>query len=184
MLPASLTEQLEKDQESHFSDCPGTPSLQLDLLSETNAPQQQQEHLTPTIIPPVRLTPQNDSGSSNLKNYFGCLLASSRPHIKTTTHRRLIGIGESLTSDEAMELLEKDREEKMQKEDKQRRKRQKEEKRQKKPSRAKGTCKRRKSTHNMSGAEKQSRAICKECEMFYDLDDCEGKWIECGLCSR
>ena len=184
MLPALLTEQLEKDQESHFSDGLGTPSLQLDLLPETNAPQQQQEHLTPTITPPVSSTPQNDSGSSDLKNYFGRLLTSSRPQIKTTTRRRLIGIGESLTSDEAMELLEKDLEEKRQKEeDKQRRKRQKKEKRQIKLSCAKGTCKRRKSTYNTSGAEKQSRAVCKECEMFYDLDDGEGKWIECGLCS-
>ena len=29
---------------------------------------------------------------------------------------------------------------------------------------------------------KQSRAMCTECEMYYDMDDGEGKWIECELC--
>ncbi len=40
--------------------------------------------------------------SLELKNYFGILLTSSRPQKKATSRKRLTGIGESLTSEEAM----------------------------------------------------------------------------------
>ena len=106
--------------------------------------------------------------TSELKQYFAQLLTSSRPEKKISTRRCLIGIGESLTSSEAKERLENDLEEK----------RKKEKRKQKEMS--KGKSKKRKGTSTTT--EKQSRVMCAECEMYFDLDEGEGTWIECELC--
>ena len=72
------------------------------------------------IISPTPLTPTSDRSlqgsksaetllTSELKNYFGQLLSSSRPQKKTSSRKRL---GESLTSEEAMHRVQEDLEEK------------------------------------------------------------------------
>ena len=74
--------------------------------------------------------------------------------------------------------LKKDLEEKRKKEEeKLERKRKREEKRKQKET-SKGKSKKRKGTTT----ERQSRAMCTECETYYHLDEGEGSWIECELC--
>ena len=87
-----------------------------------------------------------------------------------------------------MERVEKDLEEKKQKEEeKLERKRQREEKKKHK-EKSKGKSKKRKTTSNTitctdaTTVERQSRAMCRECEMYFDIDEGEETWIECETC--
>ena len=124
-----------------------------------------------------------------LKNYFGQLLVSSRPNNKTT-RKRLTGIGESLTSEEAIDHLRSDEEQKKKKEEeKLERKRKREEKKKEKENKKKkkqkdAGSKKNKSTNNQkaSSSREQSRAMCLECQMYYDMDDGEEQWIEWEKC--
>ena len=93
-----------------------------------------------------------------------------------------MGIGESLTSEEAMTRVETEMEEERKKEEeKLERKRKREEKRKQK-DKSKGTKRRRSTCTSSTEPALQSRAICKECHMYYNTDDGEWKWIECKQC--
>ena len=98
---------------------------------------------TPTVVLAPSTSPGPESSarlpnptSCELKDYFGQLLVAFRPNRSApTTQKRLTGIGESLTSEEAMEKLEQELEEKRRKEEEKeerKRKREKKEKRRRK----------------------------------------------------
>ena len=122
--------------------------------------------------------------TSELKDYFGQLLASSRPQKKSSSCKCLTGVGESLTSEEAMRRVQEGLEEKRRKEEeKNERKRKREEKRmEKKTQKSNGKTKKRKTSNEGACTTKQSKVVCIECETFYDLDEGDGKWIECEIC--
>ncbi len=106
---------------------------------------------------------------------------SSRPKSNSSTRRRLTGIGESLTSEEAIERLRKEEEEKKKKEEeKLERKRKREEKKKEKGSKSKR--KQTKVNKEDTCSIRQSRAMCLECQTYYDMDEGDEGWIECEKC--
>ena len=155
---------------------PSTTPLQTNVLSPTTTPTRCEQ-----TTQPLR---------NQLKDYFAKLLVSARPQRKANTRKRLVGIGESLTSDEAMKILKQDMDEKKKlEEEKAERKRIREEKKKEKEAKQNGkkkgkasgnTHKRRRTENHM--ADKQTRAMCPECEMYYDMDEGDGSWIECEQC--
>ena len=95
--------------------------------------------------------------TSELKQYFAKLLTSSRLEKKTSISKHLIGIGKSLTSSEAMELLEKELEKKKKKGRREARKKERERREEKAEKDKQRKC-------TSTTTENQSRAMCTECE--------------------
>ena len=120
---------------------------------------------TPTVVLAPSTSPGPESSarlpnptSCELKDYFGQLLVASRPNRSApTTRKQLTGIGESLTSEEAMERLEQELEEKKRKE-----------------KEKKKTGKNKRKKLNTCEDQQQSKVMCIECETLYDMDDGDG----------
>ena len=55
-------------------------------------------------------------------------------------------------------------------------------KRKEKKSKKKGKGKNKRKKDSNEDCNKQTRAMCIECETFYDLDDGDSQWIECESC--
>ena len=190
LVPLSLVDLLEMDRNEQLSSNNITSPTQ--SSSTTTTPRAYIQH--PSCSTPASDRSLQGSKSAEtlltleLKNYFGQLLSSSRPQKKTSSRKRLTGVGESLTSEEAMRRVQEDLEEKRRKEEeKMERKRKREEKRmEKKRQKSNGKCKRRKTNdegnNEATCVEKQSKVVCIECETFYDQDEGDGKWIECEVC--
>ena len=137
--------------------------------------------------------PMSAPSQLQLRHFFSGLLSQTTTTAKSnaTSRRRLAGVGESLTSEEAMTRLQRELEEKQEKEkEKQRRKEQRLERKRKKEQTAKGKTKTKKRkqdkqdipVHNQpNDTNTQTRCVCLECETFFDEDEGED-WIECGHC--
>ena len=99
---------LQESEDNEYNVCtPFTPTpTHPPITTPGTTPQQ----LTGTTS--HRLTSDATLLRKQLKNFFGQLLESSRSTSKQTNIKQLTGIGESLTSDEAMDRLKKDEEKK------------------------------------------------------------------------
>ena len=114
--PSSLVDLLQMDRIEQPSLSP-TSSTQ-PSSSVTATPRASVQH--PSCFVPLSSVsdPSMETQlTSELKDYFGQLLASSRPQKKSSSRKRLTGVGESLTSEEAMRRVHEDLEEKRRKEE-------------------------------------------------------------------
>lgn len=100
----SLVDLLQMDRNEQ-------PSLNIVSLTQLSSSITTTPRAHPSCSAP--LTPVSDTSTetpltTELKDYFGQLLASSRPQKKSTSRKRLTGVGESLTSEEAMRRVQED----------------------------------------------------------------------------
>ena len=125
--------------------------------------------------------PVDSPAMSSLRVYFSELLQSKAP--KRTgdgRRRRLVGFGESMTSEEALERVQREEEEKLEKEREKERKRllREEKKRQREAEKNQKKNKRRKRTKKS-----KEEFYCLVCNDKYDERD-EEEWVECESCVR
>ncbi len=173
--PYTLTQQLYTPTQPPYTltQQMHTPSQQPDTSTQQHNMENSDSHSLEELLSFPRTCSNQPSTSRlgntpslvarDLKDFFASLLQSRHQPKKCSTRRRLVGFGESLTSEEAMDK-----------------------KKGKKGKESKGKGKRRKTSDDemigKSNMKEQSRAICLECETYYDMDDGDDDWIECAQC--
>ena len=146
---------------SHSSDqLPSSISVQSPPLSQ---PQGELSH-----------TPTSGEAQVSLRDYFGELLRSCTPHRSQQRRRhRLVGFGESMTSEEALQRVRREEEEKQRKEEeKEERRKQREAKKRERETKL----------NKRSKKKTDNDYFCLECQGKYREQDNGDQWIECESC--